>query len=97
MSSNIAERAALLGPGWELSPLNVRNTTVAAASSAGCLSILDGPGEWVQFDDNTDPYALVLTEDLGQTVTLLAAGLDRVSAFEQWQRYMREHLGECER
>lgn len=80
---------ALLGDGWELATINVPNRTVAASKYGSCLSILDGPSEWKELTDDTDPYALVQTA--GETVTLLAEGLDGGTALRHWKRYMHAH------
>lgn len=83
--------SAMLGKGWEVSDINVPNRTACASKRGCCLSILDGPEEWVHFPDDTKPYALVLTEDCGQDITLLAAGLDGRTVLQQWKRYMHAH------
>lgn len=80
---------ALLGDGWDLATITVPNRKVAASKYGSCLSILDGPSEWNELADDTDPYAIVQTE--GASVTLLADGLDGVTALRHWKRYMHAH------
>ncbi|MFC7189407.1 hypothetical protein [Halocatena marina] len=82
---------ALLGAGWKLSSNTVSNRSVDASNSADDtrLSILKDSAAWDELSEETEPYALVLTEE--QNVTLLAEGMDGATACRQWQHYMDAH------